>query len=110
MVVVLDEAANICRIADLPELYSHLGSRGVLPLTILQSYRQGTRACGDHGTDARRPAATREAPGAGVPPPAPRAGPCLGRSCRATAKAPGCGATTAWTRCGRPRPARSSAQ
>ena len=26
MVVVLDEAANICRIADLPQLYSHLGS------------------------------------------------------------------------------------
>ena len=28
LVVVLDEAANICRISDLPDLYSHLGSRG----------------------------------------------------------------------------------
>ncbi len=25
MVVVLDEAANLCRIADLPQLYSHAG-------------------------------------------------------------------------------------
>lgn len=63
MVVVLDEAANVCRIGDLPELYSHLGSRGVLPVTILQSYRQGTRVprhrseeptVGKHGPARRR--------------------------------------------------------
>ncbi len=36
MVVVLDEAANICRIADLPELYSHLGSRGMVPVITPQ--------------------------------------------------------------------------
>ena len=35
MVAVLDEAANICKIADLPQLYSHLGSRGIIPVTIL---------------------------------------------------------------------------
>jgi type IV secretory pathway TraG/TraD family ATPase VirD4 len=43
LVVVLDEAANVCRIADLPDLYSHLGSRGIIPITILQSYKQGQR-------------------------------------------------------------------
>jgi type IV secretory pathway TraG/TraD family ATPase VirD4 len=66
MVVVLDEAANVCRIADLPELYSHLGSRGVLPLTILQSYRQGARVWGDHGMDALWSASTCKLLGAGL--------------------------------------------
>jgi hypothetical protein len=37
LLVVLDEAANICRISDLPELYAHFGSRGITPITILQS-------------------------------------------------------------------------
>jgi type IV secretory pathway TraG/TraD family ATPase VirD4 len=46
LVVVLDEAANICRIADLPDLYSHLGSRGIVPVTILQSYEQGVARSG----------------------------------------------------------------
>ena len=35
MRAVLDEAANICKIADLPDLYSHLGSRGITPFVIL---------------------------------------------------------------------------
>ena len=34
-------AARICRIADLPDLYPHLGSGGIIPVTILQSYEQG---------------------------------------------------------------------
>jgi type IV secretory pathway TraG/TraD family ATPase VirD4 len=66
MVVVLDEAANVCRIGDLPELYSHLGSRGVVPLTVLQSYRQGTRVWGEHGMDALWSAATCKLLGAGL--------------------------------------------
>ena len=66
MIVVLDEAANVCRIADLPELYSHLGSRGVLPVTILQSYKQGTRVWGEHGMDALWSAATCKLLGAGL--------------------------------------------
>jgi type IV secretory pathway TraG/TraD family ATPase VirD4 len=49
MVVPLDEAANICRIADLPDLYSHLGSRGITPVTILQSCEQGVTVWGEHG-------------------------------------------------------------
>lgn len=37
LVAVLDEAANVCRWRDLPDLYSHYGSRGIVLLTILQS-------------------------------------------------------------------------
>ncbi|RQX02816.1 type IV secretory system conjugative DNA transfer family protein [Micromonospora arida] len=66
LVACLDEAANICKIADLPELYSHLGSRGIIPLTILQSYRQGTRVWGERGMDALWSAATVKLIGAGI--------------------------------------------
>jgi len=41
MVLVLDEAANVCRWTELPNLYSHFGSRGIVVLTILQSWAQG---------------------------------------------------------------------
>ena len=41
MVGVLDEAANVCRWKDLPDLYSHYGSRGIVLMTILQSWSQG---------------------------------------------------------------------
>ncbi|WP_073229361.1 type IV secretory system conjugative DNA transfer family protein [Streptomyces sp. NBRC 110465] len=66
LVAVLDEAANVCRIEDLPDLYSHLGSRGVIPVTILQSYRQGVRVWGEAGMDALWSAATIKALGAGL--------------------------------------------
>jgi type IV secretory pathway TraG/TraD family ATPase VirD4 len=66
MVVSLDEAAKICRIADLPELYSHLGSRGIVPVTILQSYEQGVTVWGEAGMAAMWGAATRKVIGAGV--------------------------------------------
>jgi type IV secretory pathway TraG/TraD family ATPase VirD4 len=66
LVVVLDEAANVCRIADLPELYSHLGSRGITPITILQSYKQGVRVWGEHGMDALWSAATVKLIGPGL--------------------------------------------
>ncbi len=66
LVAVLDEAANICRISDLPDLYSHLGSRGITPLTILQSYKQGARVWGDHGMDALWSAATIKVIGPGL--------------------------------------------
>jgi type IV secretory pathway TraG/TraD family ATPase VirD4 len=64
--VILDEAANICRIADLPDLYSHLGSRGITPVTILQSYEQGITVWGEHGMAALWGAATKKIIGAGV--------------------------------------------
>lgn len=38
---ILDEAANVCRWASLPDLYSHFGSRGINLVTILQSWSQG---------------------------------------------------------------------
>jgi type IV secretory pathway TraG/TraD family ATPase VirD4 len=66
VVVVLDEAANVCRIADLPDLYSHLGARGVLPVTILHSYRQGVRVWGEAGMDAMWSASTVKVIGAGI--------------------------------------------
>lgn len=66
MLAILDEAANVCKIADLPDLYSHLGSRGVVPITILQSYRQGIRVWGEAGMDALWSAATIKLVGSGI--------------------------------------------
>jgi type IV secretory pathway TraG/TraD family ATPase VirD4 len=66
LVAVLDEAANVCRIADLPDLYSHLGSRGVVPITILQSRAQGQRVWGRDGFAALWSAATVKLIGAGI--------------------------------------------
>jgi len=66
MTVCLDEAANVCKIKDLPDLYSHLGSRGITPLTILQSYRQGVGVWGETGMDTLWSAATIKIVGAGL--------------------------------------------
>ncbi|MCW8103317.1 TraM recognition domain-containing protein [Streptomyces tauricus] len=66
MAAVLDEAANVCRISDLPDLYSHLGSRGINVVTLLQSYRQGSRVWGEAGMDAMWGAATIKLLGAGL--------------------------------------------
>ncbi|MFJ7968433.1 TraM recognition domain-containing protein [Streptomyces sp. NPDC096324] len=66
MTAVLDEAANVCRIADLPDLYSHFGSRGINIVTLLQSYRQGARVWGEAGMDALWSAATIKLLGAGL--------------------------------------------
>ncbi|WP_256098400.1 type IV secretory system conjugative DNA transfer family protein [Streptomyces agglomeratus] len=66
MRAVLDEAANICKIADLPDLYSHLGSRGITPFVILQSYRQGVKAWGEVGMDSMWSAATKKLIGVGL--------------------------------------------
>ncbi|WP_438297934.1 type IV secretory system conjugative DNA transfer family protein [Streptomyces sp. HUAS TT7] len=66
LVAVLDEAANVCRIEDLPDLYSHLGSRGIPLLTILQSYRQGVRVWGEAGMDSLWSAATVKVLGSGL--------------------------------------------
>ncbi|MEY9960995.1 type IV secretory system conjugative DNA transfer family protein [Streptacidiphilus sp. MAP5-52] len=63
---ILDEAANVCKISDLPDLYSHLGSRGVIPITILQSYRQGQKCWGEAGMDAMWSASTIKLVGSGI--------------------------------------------
>lgn len=49
LLLVLDEAANVCRWPALPDLYSHYGSRGIVINTILQSWPQGAAAWGDQG-------------------------------------------------------------
>jgi len=66
LLVMLDEAANICKIADLPQQYSHLGSRGVIPVTILQSYPQGEGVWGQTGMQTMWAAATVKVVGAGM--------------------------------------------
>ncbi|MFC4951073.1 type IV secretory system conjugative DNA transfer family protein [Pseudonocardia sp. GCM10023141] len=66
VVAVLDEAANICPIRALPQLYSHYGSRGIQVLTILQSYQQGVGVWGEQGMQALWSAATMKLVGAGV--------------------------------------------
>lgn len=49
LVAVLDEAANVCRWKQLPDLYSHFGSRGIILMTILQSWSQGVDVWGERG-------------------------------------------------------------
>lgn len=66
LVLVLDEVANICRMPDLPEQYSHLGSRSVVPIAILQSYAQGERVWGKAGMRELWGAATIKLIGSGA--------------------------------------------
>ena len=66
MVVVLDEAANVCRWRKLPELYSHYGSRGICLMTILQSWSQGVEVWGKDGMSKLWSAATIKVYGGGV--------------------------------------------
>lgn len=49
LLAVLDEAANVCRWRELPDLYSHYGSRGIILSTFLQSWAQGAAAWGEEG-------------------------------------------------------------
>ena len=66
LTVELDEAANIVRWPELPKLYSHYGSRGILLHTYLQSWTQGAEAWGEYGMRAMWSAATIRVLGAGV--------------------------------------------
>ena len=66
MVVELDEAANIVRWPELPKLYSHYGSRGILLHCYLQSWTQAAEAWGEYGVRAMWSAATVRVLGAGV--------------------------------------------
>jgi hypothetical protein len=65
--VPLDEAANICRIADLPDLYSHLGSPGITPRHHPAAYEQGVTLWGEHGMATLWGAATKKIIGATAP-------------------------------------------
>lgn len=66
MVAVLDEAANVCRWRDLPDLYSHYGSRGIILSTFLQSWAQGEGAWGADGMQKLWSAANVRIVGPGV--------------------------------------------
>ncbi|PPK93166.1 TraM-binding TraD/TraG-like protein [Kineococcus xinjiangensis] len=66
MVAVLDEAANVCRWRDLPNLYSHYGSRGICIMTILQSWSQGVEVWGREGMRKLWSAANVRVYGGGV--------------------------------------------
>lgn len=66
MLIELDEAANVCRWRELPDLYSHFGSRGIQVDTILQSWSQGTGAWGEAGIKKLWSAANVKVYGGGV--------------------------------------------
>ena len=63
---VLDEAANVCRWRGLPDLYSHYGSRGIILMTILQSWSQGVDVWGESGMKKLWSAANVKMYGGGV--------------------------------------------
>ncbi|MGV9948800.1 type IV secretory system conjugative DNA transfer family protein [Rhodococcus aetherivorans] len=46
LTAVLDEAANICKLDDLPRWYSHFGGRGIVLITFFQSPSQGEKVWG----------------------------------------------------------------
>ncbi|MBF6181065.1 type IV secretory system conjugative DNA transfer family protein [Nocardia otitidiscaviarum] len=66
MLAVLDEAANVVRWKDLPKQYSHFGSRGIVVMTVLQSWAQGARCWGVDGMEALWAAANIKVLGSGV--------------------------------------------
>ncbi len=49
VVAVLDEVANVCRWRDLPDRYSHYGSRGIVCACYLQSWSQRVECWGREG-------------------------------------------------------------
>lgn len=66
MMAVLDEAANVVRWRELPDVYSHYGSRGIVVSTFFQSYQQGVEAFGDKGMDKLWGAANIRVAGSGL--------------------------------------------
>ncbi|RMI30619.1 type IV secretory system conjugative DNA transfer family protein [Nocardia stercoris] len=66
LLAVLDEAANVVRWKDLPKQYSHFGSRGIVVMTVLQSWAQGARCWGEDGMAALWSAANVKVIGSGI--------------------------------------------
>ncbi|MEV0732372.1 TraM recognition domain-containing protein [Polymorphospora sp. NPDC050346] len=66
LLAVLDEAANICRLRQLPSQYSYFGSHGLVVITILQSYPQGIDVWGREGMEKLWSAANVRTYGGGV--------------------------------------------
>lgn len=51
LLAALDEAANVVQWPQLPKVYSHYGSRGIIVMTVLQSYMQGEKVWGREGME-----------------------------------------------------------
>lgn len=66
LMACLDEAANVVRIPELPDLYSHYGSRGIILSIFLQSWTQGVEAWGEGGMKKMWSAANIRMVGAGI--------------------------------------------
>jgi type IV secretory pathway TraG/TraD family ATPase VirD4 len=66
LVLPLDEIANVCVWKDLPDKYSHYGSKGILPMFWLQSYSQGEELWGEKGMKKIYSAATVKIIGSGL--------------------------------------------
>ena len=66
MLIELDEAANVCRWRELPDMYSHFGSRGICVDTVLQSWSQGATVWGEPGIKKLWSAANVKVYGGGV--------------------------------------------
>jgi hypothetical protein len=66
LLAVLDETANVCRWPELPDVYSHYGSRGIIISTFFQSWKQGVEAFGVNGMDKLWGAANVRAAGRGL--------------------------------------------
>ena len=65
MVVILDEAKNVCRIAKLPQLCSHYGSRNITLMLLFQSYAQMVSGWGKTGAEEMWTASTVKLIGSG---------------------------------------------
>ena len=66
LALILDEVANVCRWKELPEVYSHYGSRGIIPVAILQSWTQGAGVWGRDGMKALWSASTTRIVSSGI--------------------------------------------
>lgn len=66
LTAVLDEAANVVRWRELPDVYSHYGSRGIVVSTFFQSYSQGVEAYGEKGMSKLWGAANIRVAGSGL--------------------------------------------
>lgn len=66
LLCMLDEVANICRWPELPDLYSHYGSRGIILASFLQSWSQGVRVFGRPGMKQLWDAANLRGVGMGI--------------------------------------------
>lgn len=49
LLAIFDDAEHTARRRDLPALYARLGPRGIMAMTMLQSWSQGVRCWGAHG-------------------------------------------------------------